>query len=153
MENVNPGVAVETAIADCLELAATWLWWDNRPLLSSDGDRVYTPHKAIRRIGDHLIDHLAEVEAVLAGVKTQPDRWHGSLITLDSDWARFTEADLSEANERLTRLARTFSLRLSAAGPRGWDSPRVDGWTLRQIASHLTEVKWYAEQVGDLSRR
>jgi hypothetical protein len=97
------------------------------------------------------VDHLAEVEAMLAGVETEPDAWHGSLLTLDSDWARFTEADRDEAGQRLLRLARTFSLRLAASGTASWDEPHPHHWTLREIAEHLTGVLWYAEQVGDLS--
>ena len=147
----NPGTAVEEAVRGCLALVDTWIQWDGRPHVSEDGDRVYTPVKAVRRIADHLTDHLAEVEAVLAGVGTQPDAWHGSLVTLDSDWSRFTELDRDEAHQRLPRLARTFALRLEAAGPDAWDRPRGDGWTLREIADHLTGVLWYAEQVGDLS--
>jgi hypothetical protein len=87
---------------------------------------------------------------LLAGVPTQEDHWHASLVTFDGDWARFTEADLVEARERLTRLARTFELRLAAAGPEAWDAPRAPNWTLREIADHLTGVRWYAEQVGRL---
>jgi hypothetical protein len=148
--STNPGVAVEDAVRRSLVLVDTWIGWDGAPRVSEDGDRVYTPVKAVRRIADHLTDHLAEVEAVLAGVETQSDAWHGSLVTLESDWARFTELDRDEARERLPRLARTFSLRLAAAGPDEWDRPRA-GWTLREIADHLTGVLWYAEQVGDLS--
>ncbi len=147
----NPGEAVEAAVRRSLHLIATWLSWDGSPLVSEDGERVYTPHKAVRRIADHLIDHLAEVEALLAGVDSQPDGWHASLLTLEADWARFTEADRDEATQRLTRLGRTFSLRLAAAGPQEWDRPRPGHWTLREIADHLTGVLWYAEQVGDLS--
>ena len=147
----NPGTAVVRAVDECLAIAATWLAWDGRPRVSEDGDRIYTPHKAVRRIGDHLVDHLAEVEALLAGVPTQPDHWHASLVTFESDWARFTETDLEEARERLTRLARTFELRLAAAGQGAWDLPRTPNWTLREIADHLTGVRWYAEQVGLLS--
>ena len=147
----TPGDAVEEAVRRSLALVDTWIHWDGRPCVSEDGDRVYTPAKAVRRIADHLIDHLAEVEAVLAGVQTQPDGWHGSLVTIESDWARFTELDRNEAQQRLPRLARTFALRLAAAGPDEWDRPRGDGWTLREIADHLTSVLWYAEQVGDLS--
>jgi hypothetical protein len=147
----NPGDVVDEAVQRSLVLVDTWIHWDGRPLVSEDGDRVYTPVKAVRRIADHLADHLAEVEAVLAGVATQPDGWHGSLVTLESDWARFTELDRDEAHQRLPRLARTFALRLAAAGPQEWDRPRGDGWTLRAIADHLTGVLWYAEQVGDLS--
>ena len=146
----NPATAVVSAVEDCLAMAATWLGWDGTPCVSEDGDRVYTPHKAVRRIADHLVDHLAEVEALLAGVPTMPDEWHGSLLTFDTDWARFTEGDLGEARQRLRRLARTFELRLLAAGPDQWDVPRTPNWTLREIADHLTGVRWYAEQVGSL---
>ena len=149
----GPGVVVEDAVARCLALVSTWLNWDGKPRLSDDGERIYTPHKAVRRIADHLIDHLAETEAVLAGVPTQPDQWHASDVTLDSDWARFTELDRDETSQRLSRLARTFALRLAAAGADEWDRPRDGSWTLREIAEHLTVVLWYAEQVGDLSGR
>jgi hypothetical protein len=150
-ERGNPGEAVEEAVRRCLVLVDTWIHWDGRPRVSEDGDRVYTPAKAVRRIADHLVDHLAEVEALLAGVATQPDEWHASLVTLESDWARFTEVDRDEAHQRLPRLARTLSLRLAAAGPGEWDRPRDASRTLREIADHLTGVLWYAEQVGDLS--
>lgn len=146
----GPGTRVEEAAAYCLELAATWLGWDGRPRVSEDGDRVYAPHKVIRRVADHLVDHLAEVEALVAGVETQPEGWQGSEITLESDWARFTEADLREARERITRLARTFALRLASAGPGAWDVPRTPNWTLREIADHLADISWYADQLGRL---
>ena len=90
------------------------------------------------------------MEALLAGVETVPDGWHASLVTFESDWARFTEQDLVEAQQRLRRLGRTFALRLAAAGPEEWDRPRTPNWTLRKIADHLTGVLWYAEQVGRL---
>jgi hypothetical protein len=145
----NPGDLVVAGVDRVLQLAASWLAWDGRPRLSEDGDRVYTPHKAIRRHADHLIDHLAEIEALLAGVPSEPDRWHGSLITLATDWAPFTEPDLVEAGQRLRRLASTYTLRLAAAGAAEWDTPRDPNWTLRAIAEHVAPP-WYAEQVGDL---
>jgi hypothetical protein len=148
----NPGALVEQAVAHCLEVATTWIAWDGRPAVAEGGERIYTPHKAVRRIADHLVDHLAEVEALLAGVPTEPDRWHASLVTVDADWARFTELDLDEARQRLVRLGRTFALRLAAAGPDAWDLPRGENWTLREIAEHLTGIRWYADQVGRLPR-
>lgn len=147
----NPGTAVVVAVEESLAIATSWLRWDGTPRVSEDGDRVYTPHKAVRRIGDHLVDHLAEIEALLAGVPTQPDGWHASLVTTAADWAPFTEVDLVEAGQRLRRLARTLELRLAAAGPEAWDTPRTPSWTLREIAEHLVGVRWYAEQVGRLS--
>src|SRR2546430_12682005 len=68
----DPGAGIEAAVGRTLELAATWIGWDGRPRVSEDGDRIYTPHKAIRRQADHLLDHLAEVEAVLARGAAQP---------------------------------------------------------------------------------
>ncbi len=150
-DTTNPAELVETAVEHCLTLAATWLAWDGRPLVAEDGARIYTPHKAVRRIADHITDHLAEVEALLAGVPSQPDEWHASLVTLDSDWGRFTEADLDEARQRLRRLGRTFALRYAAAGPAEWDVLRGENWTLREIATHLANITWYADQVGDLT--
>jgi hypothetical protein len=148
--DLNPATAVVAAVEDCLDIAATWIAWDGSPRVSEDGDRIYTPHKAVRRIADHLVDHLAEIEALLAGVPTMPDEWHASLLTFEGDWARFTEADLREAQQRLRRLARTLELRLQSAGADAWDVPRTPNWTLREIAEHLTGVRWYAEQVGRL---
>src|SRR4029453_225366 len=63
----NPGSALVPAVERVLALAATWLAWDGRPRLAADGARAYTPHKAIRRTADHIVDHLAQPEALLAG--------------------------------------------------------------------------------------
>lgn len=145
----NPATALVAAVDRVLELAATWLAWDGRPRLAADGTRAYTPHKALRRTADHIVDHLAQVEAMLAGVPSEDDRWLASSVTTDADRAAFGEVDLAEAGQRLRRLARTFELRYAAAGPAAWDAPR-DGWTLREIADHLADP-WYAEQVGDLA--
>ena len=145
----NPGTAVVVGVERTLELASTWLRWDGAPLVSEDGDRVYTPNKAIRRYSDHLIDHLAQIEALVGNCDSEADGWHGSLVTLASDWAPFTEVDLAEAGQRLTRLARIYVIRLDALGPKSWDESRGSQWTLRQIVKHVAPP-WYAEQVGDL---
>ena len=147
----NPGELVEQAVGRCLQLVVTWPAWDGEPRMSDDG-RTFTPHKAVRRIADHPVDHLAEVEALLAGVATQPDEWHASALTSAADLAPFTVEDVREAEQRLQRLGRTFALRYAALDPAEWDKDRSPNWTLREIAEHLTELDWYAAQVGDLSR-
>src|ERR1700750_1398873 len=116
---VTPGTVVAVGVQRVLELARTWLAWDGTPRVAEDGARVYTPNKAIRRHADHLIDHLAEIEALLAGAQTEPDRWQASNVTLASDWAPFTEAELNEAEQRLRRIGQAYLHRLSAAGPQG----------------------------------
>jgi hypothetical protein len=148
----NPGDAVVAGVERTLELAATWLHWDGTPRVSEDGHRVYTPQKAIRRYSDHLIDHLAQVEALVGDHESEPDGWHGSLVTFASDWAPFTEVDLVEARQRLIRLAQIYVMRLAALDPHDWDEPRGQNWTLRQIVDHVAPA-WYAEQVGELSSR
>jgi hypothetical protein len=147
----DPGQTVLASVDRVLELAATWLAWDGKGRIAEGGDRIYTPHKAIRRHTDHLIDHLAEVDDILGGRASIPDAWHGSLVTLASDWAPFTEADLNEARQRLRRLARVFASRLAAVGPEGWDRARQGHWTLREIVDHVA-THWYAQQVGDLTK-
>jgi hypothetical protein len=145
----NPGLAVLAATQRILDLAQTWLGWNGRPAISDDGERLYTPNKAVRRHADHLIDHLAEIEALLNAAPTEPDHWHGSVVTLASDWTPFTEAELNEATQRLRRLGQLYVMRLDAAGADEWERSREPSWTLRAIAGHVAS-SWYAEQVGDL---
>ncbi|WPW33501.1 hypothetical protein P6B95_20390 [Streptomyces atratus] len=136
-------------VGHVLDLAATWTAWDGRPVPADD--RIYTPHKAIRRVADHMVDHLAEMEARLVGEETQPDRWHASATTTEADLAPFTEADLDEARSRLTRLARIWVNRLDALTPDQLDKSPGTGWTFRQLAFHLGESAYYADSVGDLA--
>ena len=59
----DPAQVIEDAVEYALRLAETWPAWDGQPIAAED--RIYTPHKAIRRLADHLLDHLAELEARL----------------------------------------------------------------------------------------
>ncbi|WP_433353300.1 hypothetical protein ACQP25_08230 [Microtetraspora malaysiensis] len=145
----DPSEVVTATIDHVLKLASTWTAWDGRPF-AIDG-RIYTPHKAIRRVADHLIDHLAEIEARLAGSEPLADHWHASASTTAADLAAFTEADLDEARSRLTRLAQIWAVRLGSLTPHDLDHSPGRGWTIRQIAFHLEESAYYADAVGDLS--
>jgi hypothetical protein len=64
-------------------------------------------------VADHLLDHLTEIECRLAGQRTLPDKWHGRMVTLDADFAHFTEIDLDEATSRLNRLGACYQARIS----------------------------------------
>jgi hypothetical protein len=146
----DPAQVVTEMVDHVLRLAATWTAWDGTPLQAED--RVYTPHKAIRRVADHLTDHLAEFEARLAEQQPIRDQWHASASTTPADLAAFTEEDLNEARSRLTRLAQIWSVRLQALTPQQLDHSPGDGWTFRQIAFHLEESVYYANSVGRLPR-
>ena len=146
----HPADVVRRLITEVLARAATWTTWDGvpRPI----DDRVYTPHKAIRRVADHLIDHLAEIEARLAGAPTIPDHWHASAVTTPADLAPFTAEDLAEARSRLTRLAQILELRLRTLTPAQLDHRDADAWSPRQIAFHLEGSLYYADAIGFLDK-
>jgi hypothetical protein len=148
----HPALVVTSMIDYVLDLAATWPNWNGQPIevaVEGEPPRIYTPHKAVRRIADHLLDHFAEIEARLAGRIPEPDAWHGSMITTDADYARFTAADLDEARSRLTRLALIWDVRLRSLSAAELDRRDGDAWTIRQVAFHLSST-FYADSVGRL---
>lgn len=147
----DPAQVVAGMVSHVLATAETWTAWDGVPVAA--GERMYTPHKAVRRTADHLVDHLAELEARLAGEETQPDRWHASAVTTAADLAAFTPADLDEARSRLVRLARVWANRLDSLTPDQLDRSPGTGWTFRQLAFHLEESMYYADAVGKLTPR
>jgi hypothetical protein len=119
--------------------------------VEGEAPRIYTPHKAIRRVADHLVDHLAELEARQAGRATEPDEWHGSGVTTPADLAPFTRVDLDEARSRLRRLARLWDVRLRALDDDALDVAPDGAWSPRQLAAHVAaESAFYADSVGRL---
>ena len=141
----GPEAAMRAELDKCLERAQTWLGWNGqaRGGLGS----VWTPHKVLRRITDHFIDHLAQMEAILANAPAPDAQWQGRMTTFEADWARFTEGDLREATARLRRLLEIYVLRLRSLGPEEYERDRGDDWTLRQITEHLIEgIGEYAAQ-------
>jgi hypothetical protein len=151
VDDRHPADVVAAMVDHVLELANTWPRWDGKPSeipVEAESPRTYTPHKAVRRVADHLIDHLAELEARLAGRSTEPDSWHGSMITTVGDLGTFTTADLDEARSRLRRLALIWEVRLRALSDQQLDESVGTAWTPRQLAFHLAESTFYADSVG-----
>lgn len=144
----DPGAVLAACVSSVLDLAATWTAWGGE--LHPVDDRVYTPHKAIRRVADHLIDHLAELHARAAGEATLPDTWHASYATTPADLAPFTSQDFDEARSRLTRLAQLWQLSLASLGDERLDARDGPAWSLRQVAFHVAGSTYYAEAVGRL---
>ena len=136
VDDRHPADVVTAMIDHVLELAATWPRWDGELIeVPVDGEaaRMYTPHKAVRRVADHLLDHLAELEARVAGVPTEPDQWHGSMVTTPADLATFTNDDVDEARSRLRRLGQLWDVRLRTLSADQLDSDTGNEWTLRQV--------------------
>jgi hypothetical protein len=142
---------VPAAVAEVLDVAETWLGW-NGDAVHAEGN-AWTPHKALRRVADHLLDHLAEIECRLAGQPTRPDEWHGRMVTTDADFARFTEIDLDEATSRLTRLGACYQARLSGLDRHALDTRPDEGtWTIREVVHHVGHVTAYAQMLGRLTQ-
>jgi len=139
--------AITAMVLRALQLATTWVRWDGQPL-RADG-RDFTPHKAMRRIADHMVDHLAQLESHLAGVESLPDEWQGSAITTPCNLAPFWEEDLAEARSRLTRLAQLWRIRLHSIPEEDVDRAQDNGNASRDDVCALESIS-YAEAVGDL---
>ena len=149
LDGREPADAIVDMVEHVLRLAATWTRWDGRP--RPIDDRVYTPHKAIRRVADHMLDHIAQLEAHLTGTAPLPDRWHGSMITTAADLAPFDERDLDEARSRLSRLAQLWRLRLAQVPPEELDRAEGDAYTPREMAFCAVGSTYYADAIGELA--
>jgi hypothetical protein len=145
-----PARAIDDMVAHVLALAERWTTWDGEPRQS--GDREYTPHKAVRRVADHMIDHLAQLAAHEAGVPSLPDPWHGSASTTAADLAPFEQADLDEARSRLKRLAAMWAIRLGALSEQDLDRAEGEAYTPREMAFCAVGSVFCADAVGDLAR-
>jgi hypothetical protein len=144
----DPGVAIQQMVEHVLMLAESWVGWDGKPAAALG--RQFTPHKAIRRVADHMLDHLAQLEAHLAGIPSLADEWHGSAITTDADMAPFRQEDLDEARSRLERLAEIWRVRLLSVPSGEMDTSEQDAYTPREIAFCAIESGTYADAVGSL---
>jgi hypothetical protein len=149
VDDREPAQAIEEMVDHVLALAETWVAWDGRP--RPIGVRVYTPHKAIRRVGDHMIDHLAQLDAHVAGTRSLPDSWHGSAITTPSDLASFGSEDLDEARSRLMRMAQLWRTQLARVPADELDRAEGDAYSPREMAFCAAGSVYYADAVGNLS--
>ncbi len=121
------------------------------PISARDG-YVYpmTPRKILRRVLDHLLDHLNQIDQWIAWqdhgiVPTPTDGWAPSGVTLDDDTLPLTEADLSAWLWRIDLVVGLLTTRASHLTPAQWDwQPPDSGWTLRRVIHHVARTYGYA---------
>jgi hypothetical protein len=107
------------------------------------GAYTYTPRKPLRRVHDHALDHLNQIEQWerwrRAGVVPTPtDGWAPSTVTLPEDRLPLTAADLDAWLWRVDQAVRLLTQRASALSRDALDwQPPDGGWPLRRVLHHV----------------
>ena len=104
---------------------------------------TYTPRKPLRRVLDHALDHLEQIEQWQHwrrdGVVPVPtDGWVSSTVTIPEDRLPLTAADLDGWLWRIDQAVRLLHQRAAAltAGELDWQPPD-GGWPLRRVLHHV----------------
>jgi len=104
---------------------------------------TYTPRKALRRVLDHALDHLNQIDQWLAWqhhgiVPTPTDGWVPSTVTLPDDRLPLAPADLDAWLWRVDEAARLVAQRAAGLTEAELDwLPPDGGWPLRRVLHHL----------------
>lgn len=107
------------------------------------GRYTYTPRKVLRRVLDHALDHLNQIDQWLAWrrdglVPTPTDGWVPSTVTLPDDVLPLAPADLEAWLWRIDQAARLVQQRAAGLGEAQLDwCPPDGGWPLRRVLHHL----------------
>ena len=109
----------------------------------SVGRYAYTPRKALRRVLDHALDHLNQVDQWLTWqrdgiVPTPTDGWVPSTVTLPDDVLPLAPVDLEAWLWRIDQAARLVQQRAAMLTEDELDwQPPDGGWPLRRVLHHL----------------
>ena len=104
---------------------------------------TYTPRKALRRVLDHTLDHLNQIDQWLAWrndgkVPIPTDGWVPSTVTLPGDRSPLSQPDLEAWLWRIDQSARLLVQRASGLTEAELDwSPPDEGWPLRRVFHHV----------------
>ena len=109
----------------------------------------YTPRKILRRVLDHNIDHLNQIEQHLLWQRgnftpTPADGWASSQVTFVDDFVPLREDELKAWLWRIDITVQTTLLRLSTLTEQQlhW-SPPDGGWSIFTIVHHLAGSELY----------
>jgi DinB superfamily len=140
------------------ELFSTLTDAQPRPLTppAGVGRYTYTPRKALRRVLDHALDHLNQIDQWLAWqregvVPTPTDGWVGSSVTLPGDLLPLSSSDLDAWLWRVDQAARLVRQRADGLTEAELDwQPPDGGWPLRRVLHHLARSeRLYAASIDE----
>ena len=104
---------------------------------------TYTPRKILRRVLDHALDHLNQIDQWLIWrregvVPTPTDGWAPSTITLPDDRLPLAQPDLDAWLWRIDQAARLLLRRAAGLTESELDwQPPDGGWPLRRVLHHV----------------
>src|SRR5437867_1952929 len=104
---------------------------------------TYTPRKPLRRVLDHALDHLNQIDQWQLWrrdgvVPTPTDGWVPSTVTLPEDRLPLTARDLDGWLWRIDQALQLLIQRAATLGPDDLDwQPPDGGWPLRRVLHHV----------------
>jgi hypothetical protein len=104
---------------------------------------TYTPRKPLRRVLDHALDHLNQIEQWQRWrrhgvVPTPTDGWVPSTVTLPEDRLPLTREDLDGWLWRVDQAVSLLAQRAAGLGDDDLDwQPPDGGWPLRRVLHHV----------------
>lgn len=104
---------------------------------------TYTPRKPLRRVLDHALDHLNQIDQWQLWrqhgvVPTPTDGWAPSTVTLPEDRLPLTSTDLDTWLWRIDQAVRLLAQRAAGLSVDELDwQPPDGGWPLRRVLHHV----------------
>nr|BBH87417.1 hypothetical protein KTC_21680 [Thermosporothrix sp. COM3] len=123
--------------------------YDPTRLIAVDEGHSYTPRKVLRRILDHALDHLNQIDQWLLwqqqGIVPVPtDGWTTSGETLPEDLHPVNQAEIQSWLWRIDLAVQLVAQRARQLSSEQLDwTPPDGGWTLRYMLHHLAEAETY----------
>ena len=117
------------------------------PPASDPARYTYTPRKVLRRVLDHALDHLNQIDQWRAWrregtVPVPTDGWASSTMTLAEDRLPFARADLAAWLWRIDQAIGLLAQRVDGLGEEELDwRPPDGGWPLRRVVHHVSRCE------------
>jgi hypothetical protein len=108
---------------------------------------TYTPRKVLRRVLDHALDHLNQIDQWRAWrragvVPTPTDGWASSTVTLPEDRLPLADTDLAAWLWRIDQAIRLLGQRADELSDDELDwAPPDGGWPLRRVVHHVARCE------------
>lgn len=108
---------------------------------------TYTPRKILRRVLDHALDHLNQLDQWRAwrhigAVPTPTDGWASSTVTLPEDRLPLGDTDLAAWLWRIDQAIRLLGHRTDQLSDDELDwAPPDGGWPLRRMVHHVARCE------------